>query len=323
VARPKLLLTRHIPQGAEDRMAASYDLTIHPHDRPMTVAEWGGAMPLYDAICPNPSDRVEAAALATPGSRVRILANYGAGIEHIDLAAAKSAGVVVTNTPGAVTEPTADLTILLMLMASRRASEGERELRAGQWTGWRPRHMVGQSLSGKLLGLVGFGRIAQAAAHRAKAGFGMRIAYFSRNRAAPEIEAPFEAVYYPTLDALAAEADVLSLHTPGGPQTRHLINADRLALMKPTAILINTARGSVIDEQALAEALAARRIAAAGLDVYEREPLVNDALLLFQNAVLLPHLGSATLEARTRMGMQVADNLDAFFAGKTPPDRIA
>ncbi len=323
MARPKLLLTRHIPQGAEDRMAASYDLTIHPHDRPMTSAEWAQAMPLYDAICPNPSDRVEAAALLAPGSRVRILANYGAGIEHIDLSAAKSAGVVVTNTPGAVTEPTADLTILLMLMASRRASEGERELRAGRWTGWRPRHMVGQSLSGKRLGLVGFGRIAQAVALRAKAGFGMRIAYFSRTRAAPEIEAPFEAAYYPTLEALAAEADVLSLHVPGGPQTRHLIDADRLGLMKPTAILINTARGPVVDEQALAEALTAGRIAAAGLDVYEREPLVNEALLSLENAVLLPHLGSATLEARTRMGMQAADNLDAFFAGKPPPDRVA
>ncbi|HVY33012.1 MAG TPA: D-glycerate dehydrogenase [Caulobacteraceae bacterium] len=322
MARPKLLLSRHVPQAAEDRLAATYELTINPNDRPMTAAEWVQAMPLYDAICPNPSDRIDAATLATPGSKVRILANYGAGVEHIDLAAAKAAGIVVTNTPGAVTEPTADLAIMLMLMASRRASEGERQLRAGEWTGWRPRHMVGQSLSGKLLGLVGFGRIAQATAQRAK-GFGMRLGYSSRNRASPEIEAEFDVTYFPTLNDLAVEADVLSLHTPGGPATRHLINAERLALMKPTAIVVNTSRGSVIDEDALAEALAGGKIAAAGLDVFEREPLVNPALLALENAVLLPHLGSATIEARTRMGMQAADNLDAFFSGAEPPDRVA
>jgi lactate dehydrogenase-like 2-hydroxyacid dehydrogenase len=322
MARPKLLLTRHVPQAAEDRLAASYELTINPHDRPLTAREWAEAMPLYDAVCPNPTDKIDATVLSTPGSKVRILANYGAGYEHIDIAAAKAHGVVVTNTPGAVTEPTADLAVMLMLMASRRASEGERQLRAGEWSGWRPRHLVGQSLSGKLLGLVGFGRIAQATAERAK-GFGMRIGYSTRRRATPEIEAQIGAVYYPTLDALAAEADVLSMHTPGGPETRHLINAERLALMKPTAILINTSRGSVVDEAALAEALASKRIASAGLDVFEREPLVNAALLALENVVLLPHLGSATIEARTRMGMQAADNLDAFFKGAEPPDRVA
>lgn len=321
MARPRLLLTRPVPQAAEDRLASTYDLTINPNDRPMTAAELAQAMPLYDALCPNPSDRIDATILATPGSRVRILANYGAGVEHIDLAAAKAAGIVVTNTPGAVTEPTADLAIMLMLMASRRASEGERQLRSGQWTGWRPRHMVGQSLSGKLLGLVGFGRIAQATAQRA-AAFGMRLGYSTRRRATPEIEARFGVTYFPTLNDLATEADVLSLHTPGGPETRHLINAERLALMKPTAILINTSRGSVIDEAALAEALAANRIAGAGLDVFEREPTVNPALLALENVVLLPHLGSATIEARTRMGMQAAENLDAFFNGAEPPDRV-
>jgi lactate dehydrogenase-like 2-hydroxyacid dehydrogenase len=322
VARPKLLLSRHVPQAAEDRLAASYELTINPHDRPFTAEEWAQAMPLYDAVCPNPTDKITAAVLATPGSKVRILANYGAGYEHIDIEAAKARGVVVTNTPGAVTEPTADLALMLMLMASRRASEGERQLRAGAWSGWRPRHLVGQSLSGKLLGLVGFGRIAQATAERAKA-FGMRIGYSTRRRATPEIEAEYGVVYYPTLDALAAEADVLSMHTPGGPETRHLIDARRLALMKPTAILINTSRGSVIDEAALAEALANKQIAGAGLDVFEREPVVHSALLALENVVLLPHLGSATIEARTRMGMQAADNLDAFFSGAEPPDRVA
>ncbi len=323
MTRPKVLLTRPIPLTAQDRLATDYDLTVNPHDRPMTPGEWSEAMRSFDAICPNPTDRVDATVLETSGATVRLLANYGAGVDHIDLAAARARGIVVTNTPGAVTEPTADLAILLMLMTSRRASEGERELRAGRWTGWRPRHLVGQSLSGQLLGLVGFGRIAQATAHRAKAAFGMRIAYHSRSRAALGIEAGLEATYYPALEALAAEADVLSLHTPGGPETRHLIDAERLALMKPTAILINTARGSVVDEAALAEALATRRLSAAGLDVYEREPAVNPALLAVENAVLLPHLGSATLEARTRMGLQAADNLDAFFAGAPPPDRVA
>jgi lactate dehydrogenase-like 2-hydroxyacid dehydrogenase len=230
--------------------------------------------------------------------------------------------VAVTNTPGAVTEPTADLAMMLILVATRRAGEGERELRAGRWTGWRPGHLVGQSLSGKLLGLVGFGRIAQATAARARA-FGLRIAYFSRSRVAPEIERALEATHYASLDDLVSGADIISLHCPGGEQTRHLINAARLARMKPSSVLINTARGSVVDEAALAEALARRRIAAAGLDVYEGEPNVHPALLTLQNVVLLPHMGSATVEARTRMGMQVADNLDAFFDGRQLPDRVA
>ena len=227
----------------------------------------------------------------------------------------------MTNTPGAVTEPTADLAIMLMLMASRRASEGERQLRAGQWTGWRPRHMVGQSLVGQTARPGGFGRIAQATAHRA-AAFGMRLGYSTRRRATPEIEAEFGATYFPTLNDLAAEADVLSLHTPGGPETRHLINAERLALMKPTAILVNTSRGSVVDEPPWPRRSLAVASLRAGLDVFEREPVVNPALLALENVVLLPHLGSATIEARTRMGMQAADNLDAFFTGAEPPDRV-
>lgn len=321
MTRPKLYLTRRIPQAAEERLAASYDLTINMEERPATREELAQAMAAFDAICPNPADRMDGALIGAPGARVKILANYGAGVEHLDLEAAAKAGIAVSNTPGAVTEPTADLALTLILMATRRAGEGERELRAGAWSGWRPTHMVGQSLSGKLLGLVGFGRIGQATAARARA-FGMRIGYYARNRVPATEEAALDAVYYGSLDDLAAEADVLSLHTPGGPATRHLIDAARLSRMKPTAVLINTARGPVIDEEALAKALASGVIASAGLDVYEREPAVTPALLAMENVVLLPHLGSATIEARTQMGMQAADNLDAFFAGLPLPDRV-
>jgi lactate dehydrogenase-like 2-hydroxyacid dehydrogenase len=318
LSRPKILLTRQMPEAVEGRLAAAYDLAVNPHDRLMTIDELRAAWREHDALCPNSTDRLDASLFAGPG-RVSVVANYGAGIEHIDLEAARRGGIPVTNTPGAVTEPTADLAVMLMLMAMRHAGAGERELRAGLWTGWRPGHLVGQSLSGKLLGLVGFGRIGRATAERARA-FGLRIAYYSRRRVAPELEAPTGARHCPSLDELVAEADVLSLHCPGGAETRHLIDAARLARMKPTAVLVNTARGSVVDEGALAEALAGGRLYAAGLDVYEREPTVAPGLLELENVVLLPHMGSATLEARTRMGMQMAENLDAFFAGAPLPD---
>jgi lactate dehydrogenase-like 2-hydroxyacid dehydrogenase len=221
-----------------------------------------------------------------------------------------------------LTEATAELTILLMLMAARRAGEGERVLRAGEWKGWGPTHMIGQGLTGRTLGLVGFGRIAQRTAAKAR-GLGMSVRYFSRSRAPAEIEAELEATWVESLGALAAEADILSLHVPGGPETHHLIDRQILARMKPTAILVNTARGSVVDEAALADALAEERIGAAGLDVYEREPTVEPMLLSLPNAVLLPHLGSATIEARTAMGMQAADNLEDYFAGREPKNRVA
>jgi lactate dehydrogenase-like 2-hydroxyacid dehydrogenase len=263
------------------------------------------------------TDKVTRAVLTVEGRRTAIVGNYGAGFEHIDLAAAREQGIAVTNTPDVLTEATADIALTLLLMASRRAGEGERELRSGAWTGWRPTHLVGQSLSGKLLGLVGFGRIARATAKRAEA-FGMRIAYHSR-RPAPDM--PPEA-YFADLGELAAQADMLSLHAPGGPETRHMVDAALLARMPAHAVLVNTGRGTLIDEAALAEALAARRIAAAGLDVYEAEPNVHPALVDLPNVVLLPHLGSATIEARTAMGMKVADNLDRFFAGEPLLDPV-
>ncbi len=317
--KPKILISRRWPQAVETRLSARYDVTLNETDTPMTLDQLRAAMTEYDALCPTVSDKVPADVLSAPGARVRIVANYGAGYEHIDLDAARAAGLVVTNTPDVLTDATAELAFLLMLMAARRAGEGERELRAGEWRGWRPTHLLGQSLAGKTLGLVGYGRIARATAERAKALLGMSIAYHSRRRAEDEDG----AVYFDTLEGLAEVADVLSLHTPGGPQTHHMINAELLKRMKPGAILINTARGSVVNEEDLAQALNDGVIGGAGLDVYQGEPAINPALLAAPNAVLLPHLGSATLETRTAMGMRVADNLDRFFDGEPLLDRVA
>ena len=317
--KPKILISRRWPQAVQDRLAARYDVTLNATDTPMTIDQLTAAMSEYDALCPTVSDKIPAQVLSAPGARVKMIANYGAGFEHIDLEAAKAAGLVVTNTPDVLTDSTAELAILLMLMTSRRAGEGERELRAGQWAGWRPTHLLGQSLAGKTLGLVGYGRIARATAARAKAALGMQIAYYSRRRATDEDG----AIYHDSLQSLAAASDVLSLHTPGGAETHHMVDAALLSQMKPTAILINTARGSVVNEYDLAKALTDGVIAGAGLDVYQGEPKVDPVLLAAPNAVLLPHLGSATLETRTAMGMKVADNLDAFFDGKPPLDRVA
>jgi lactate dehydrogenase-like 2-hydroxyacid dehydrogenase len=320
--RPRLLVTRRLPEAVEAYLSERFEADLNADDVPLSRAALAEAMTRYDAICPTITDRIDAELLSAPGATVKILGNFGAGFEHIDLAAAKRAGIAVSNTPDALTDTTADLAILLMLMAARRAGEGERELRDGRWTGWRPTHLIGQGVGGKTLGLVGFGRIAQATAKRARA-FGMRIRYFSRTRASETIEAACDASPAETLQALAAEADILSLHVPGGAATRHLIDAPLLARMKPHAILINTARGPVVDEAALADALAEGRIGAAGLDVYEQEPAVHPTLLTCERAVLLPHLGSATIETRTAMGMQAAANLEAFFEGREPPNRVA
>ena len=324
MARPKILLTRRWPQAVERRLEARYETTLNSDDQPMSPGELGQALQDHDALCPTVSDAIDAGVLEQArDGQAKIIGNYGVGVNHIDLKAAEALGLVVTNTPGVLTDATAELAMTLILMAARRAGEGERELRSGGWTGWRPTHNVGTQVTGASLGLIGFGRIAQAVARMAHRGFGMRILYNSRRRAAPEVEAETGAVFHAEVDTLLAEADFVSLHCPGGPDTFHLIDERRLGLMKPTAFLINTARGPVIDEAALARALGSGRIAGAGLDVYEAEPKVEPALLELDNAVLLPHLGSATSQSRTAMGMKVADNLDAFFDGRDPPDRVA
>lgn len=318
MTRPRILLTRRWPETVEARLAASYDVTLNEADVPMDAAALATAMRKHDALCPTVTDKITRDVILAEGRRALVIGNYGAGIEHIDLDAAREGGVVVTNTPDVLTDATADIAMTLILMTTRRAGEGERELRAGEWTGWRPTHLLGRSLRGKVLGLVGYGRIARAVAERAKA-FGMEVMVHSRSRA----EDVPEAAYHASLESLLRVADIVSLHAPGGAATRHMIDAAALAAMKRDAVLVNTGRGTLIDEAALAEALKAGTIAAAGLDVYEREPAVEAALVGLPNVVLLPHLGSATLETREAMGMRVADNLDAFFAGREPLDRVA
>jgi lactate dehydrogenase-like 2-hydroxyacid dehydrogenase len=321
--RPRLLITRRLPDGVLERLCAGFEVKVDTDDRPCDRDTLARALHEFDALVPTITDRFDAGMLASGPFRTRIIANFGAGIEHIDLDAARRANLVVTNTPGALTDATAEIALMLMLMAARRAGEGERLLRAGLWTGWAPTQLLGQDLRGKTLGLIGFGRIARETARRARALLDVRIAYHSRSRAPADDEAAFAATYHDSLPSLLAASDIVSLHCPGGAATRHLLNRKALECMKPSAILINTARGSVVDESALADALSRRVIAAAGLDVYEGEPAVHPALLTLENVVLLPHLGSATLQTRTAMGMRAADNLDAFFSGQAPPNRVA
>ena len=320
--RPRVLMTRRWPEAVEQHLSQRYELTLNVADAPLGPEAMAEALHTHDAVCPTVSDDLNAAVLERGAGKVRILGNYGVGVNHIDLEACRRLGLVVSNTPDVLTDATAELAILLMLMVARRAGEGERHVRAGDWIGWRPTHMVGAQVTGKTLGLIGFGRIAQAVARKAHHGFGMPILYNSRRRADPEVEAVCGASFCPSLEDLFERSDFVSLHCPGGADTFHLVNADRLRRMKPGAFLINTARGPVVDEAALIAALGARAIAGAGLDVYEAEPRVPDALKAIENVVLLPHLGSATTETRVAMGLRVAANLDAFFDGLAPPDRV-
>lgn len=287
----------------------------------MSSAELAQAMRAFDVICPTVSDRIDASVIGA-GGRTKILANYGAGVDHIDLDAARAAGIVVTNTPDVLTDATAELAVMLMLMTSRRAGEGERELRAGGWTGWRPTHLAGRSMKGRVLGLIGYGRIGRETARRAQAALGVTLAYHSRRPLDPA-DNDLGARYVASADELVSQADIISLHCPGGVETNHLIDAAMLRRMKPDAILINTARGSIVDEAALADALLAGRIGGAGLDVYESEPGIHPALLDAPNTVLLPHLGSATIQTREAMGRQAMINLEALLEGRAPPNRVA
>ena len=303
-------------------MQARFETVLNEPDRPLSPAELAQAMADFDVICPSVCDRIDGAVLAG-GDRVRLLANFGVGYDHIDVGAAKARGVAVTNTPGVLTDATADIALTLLLMSARRAGEGERELRAGRWDGWRPIHMLGDSLHGKTLGLVGFGRIGIATARRARHGFSMNIAYYARREAEAAVAEELEATFYPDLAGLLAASDFVSLHVPGGVETEGMIGADAIAAMKPGAHLINTARGSVVDHAALAKALRDGHLGGAGLDVYPAEPQVPAELLEIDNVVLLPHLGSATVETRTAMGEKAMANVEAFAAGAPLPDPVA
>ena len=321
--KPKVLVTRRWPAAVEAKLAEDFDAVLNTSDRPLGEEEIRDALTRFDAVLPTVTDKVTARAMDVARPQARILANYGVGYSHIDMASVANHGMTVTNTPDVLSECTADIAMTLMLMVARRAGEGERELRAGGWTGWRPTHLVGTKVSGKTLGIVGFGRIGQEMARRAHHGFGMKILVQNRSAVAPEVLAQFKAEQVESLEALMPQCDFISLHCPGGASNRHLINTRMLNLMKPDAFLINTARGEVIDEQALVQALMFDTIGGAALDVFDGEPRINPCLMQCDNLVMLPHLGSATREAREAMGFRVLDNLGDFFAGREPRDKVA
>jgi len=302
-------------------LAEEFDLTVNREDTPRSAGQLRTLLRQHDALGVTVTDRIDASVLLVEDCRTKLIANFGVGFNHIDLDAARRAGISVTNTPGVLTDCTADLAMTLMLMAARRAGEGERQLRAGAWAGWRPTHLLGTRVSGKILGIVGAGRIGIATARRAHHGFGMSILLHSRSAVDPGIVQEL-AAQTTGLDELLQRSDFVSLHTPSSAETHHLIDADSLALMSSDSILINTSRGDVVDEAALIAALERGSIAAAGLDVYEHEPAVPQALLSCENVVALPHLGSATRETRVAMGMRAVANLRSFFAGGSPADLL-
>jgi lactate dehydrogenase-like 2-hydroxyacid dehydrogenase len=322
MSRPKVIVTRRWHPDVEAVLTERYDTQLNEDDHPMSVAELQDALRNADAVLPTVSDKIDAEVLSADNIRARILGSNGVGFNHIDLEAAKAAGLTVTNTPEVLTDCTADLAMTLLLAVARRAGEGERHLRNGEWTGWRPTHMMGTSVTGKTLGLIGMGRIARAVAARAAHGFNMKIIFHDPFPPKAEDIADLNATPCASPEEVFAQADFVSLHCPGGKETYHLISAGAFAAMKPSAFLINTARGDVIDEAALVTALQNGDIAGAGLDVFEKEPTVSPALLEMENVVLLPHLGSATLETRAAMGMRVVENIDAFFADDTPRDKL-
>ncbi len=322
MGRPVVAVTRRWPEAAARRLAELFEVRWNEGDEPLGAEALRELLRSADAVCPTISDTLSAEVLAVEGRRARILANYGVGFNHIDLEAARRIGLVVTNTPDVLTDCTADCTMLLLLAVARRAGEGERQLRRGEWRGWRPTHLLGRRVSGKVLGLVGFGRIGQAVARRARHGFAMEVCFYDPVTPPPAVVAEVAARRCETLEELLSSADFVSLHCPGGAATRHLIDARRLSCMRRDAFLINTARGDIVDQEALVEALVAGRLAGAGLDVYEEEPTVPAALTSLENVVLLPHLGTATVETRTAIGMRVIENLEAFFAGREPRDRV-
>lgn len=321
--RQRVFAVRRLPAAVEAALLARYDAVLNPTDETYPVERLIDAARQFDAIVPTVVDNVPAAVFDVPARRARIIANYGVGFDRIDLEAAKRNGVMVTNTPGVLTEDTADLAMMLIIAALRRASEGERQLRSGGWNGWRPTHLLGTRVNGATLGVVGFGRIGAAVARRAYRGFNMRVLFVNPRDPDPAAVAAAEAERCATIGELLARSDVVSLHAPARDDTRGMIDARHFAMMRPGAILVNTARGDLVDEGALVRALETGTIAAAGLDVFEREPMVSERLLALDNVVLLPHLGSATTASRVAMGERMLANLDAFFRGLEPPDRIA
>ena len=319
--KPKVIVTRRLPDPVETRMRELFDTELNLDDAPLDREALIKAVQRADAIVPTITDHIDADLIAAAGDKLKLIANFGAGVDHIDVAAANERGIAVTNTPGVLTEDTADLTMALIMAVSRRIVEGANVVQAGEFTGWTPTWMMGRRVNGKRLGIIGMGRIGQAVARRAKA-FGMQIHYHNRKPVSHVIAEELEATYWESLDQMLARMDIISVNCPHTPATYHLLSARRLKLLQPHAVVVNTARGGIIDEGALADLLAAGAIAGAGLDVFEFEPAINPKLLTQPNAVLLPHLGSATVEARIDMGEKVIINLKTWMDGHRPPDRV-
>ncbi|MBP2647145.1 MAG: 2-hydroxyacid dehydrogenase [Gemmatimonadetes bacterium] len=322
MSRPVVVVTRKLPAEVEAELQKDFEARLNADDSPLTPGQLQEALRTADALLPTVTDKFTAEVLATEPLRAKLLANFGVGFNHIDVNAAKARGLSVSNTPDVLTDATADIAMILLLTVARRTGEGERHVRAGQWTGWRPTHMIGTQVSGKTLGLIGMGRIARAVARRAHHGFGMKVLFHDPFPPSPQEAAALGAEGLASLDEVLARSDFVSLHCPATPETRHLMSAERFGRMRKTAFLINTARGDVVDEAALVAALQSGQIAGAALDVFEREPVVTPALLTMENVVLLPHLGSATRETRAAMGMRALENLRLFFSGKPLRDRV-
>ncbi|TVS03887.1 MAG: D-glycerate dehydrogenase [Rhodobacteraceae bacterium] len=319
--RLSVVVTRRLPDVVETRLKELFDVTLRDEDTPLTREELSESMRCADVLVPTITDDIDASMMAQAGPRLKLIANYGAGVDHIDVQSARQRGILVSNTPGVVTEDTADMVIALMLAVTRKIPQGLAEMQADAWRGWSPLSHLGTRIGGKRLGILGMGRIGQAVARRASA-FGMQVHYHNRRRLRPEIEEAFEASYWESLDQMVARMDVISINCPHTPSTFHLMNARRLKLMKPTAVIINTSRGEVIDENALTRGLRAGEIAGAGLDVFERGHQINPRLRELPNVVLLPHMGSATLEGRIEMGEKVILNIKTFADGHRPPDQV-
>jgi glyoxylate reductase len=319
--RLSVVVTRRLPEAVETRMTELFDVTLREEDTRMSREQLADAMRRADVLVPCVTDQIDAALLAQAGDKLKLIANYGAGVDHIDVATARQRGILVSNTPGVVTEDTADMTMALILAVIRRMPEGLAVMQAGAWEGWAPTAFMGGRVGGKRLGILGMGRIGQAVARRAGA-FGMQVHYHNRKRLRPEIERDLDATYWESLDQMVSRMDVISINCPHTPSTFHLMNARRLKLMKPTAVIVNTSRGEVIDENALTRMLRAGEISGAGLDVFERGHEINPRLRELTNVVLLPHMGSATVEGRTEMGEKVIINIKTFADGHRPPDLV-
>ncbi|KPD11023.1 D-glycerate dehydrogenase [Phaeobacter sp. 11ANDIMAR09] len=319
--RLSVVVTRRLPEPVETRLSELFDVTLRSDDTPMSRQELAAAMKEADVLVPTVTDSIDAALLGQAGEKLKLIANYGAGVDHIDVATARQRGILVSNTPGVLTDDTADMAMALIMAVVRRIPEGLAVMQKGDWQGWAPTAMLGGRLAGRRLGILGMGQIGQAVARRARA-FGMQIHYNNRRRLRPEVESELEATYWESLDQMVARMDVISVNCPSTPSTFHLLNARRLKLMKPSAVVVNTSRGEVIDEHALTRMLRNNEVAGAGLDVYENGTDINPRLRELPNVVLLPHMGSATLEGRIEMGEKVLLNIKTFEDGHRPPDQV-